>query len=264
MGKVVGLIGSASGKVGNVVYAVSNGIQIARVYQPIVSNPKSTAQMQQRAKANLAGRLSAITPKDAIAGLGSNGRERRGAFLSNILLKATNGLENNLITAKLQPADLLFSKGVDVPVITFSSININTQGLMTMNFKRTGYASQNAWNKAGGMFVAVVVDPVTGNYDFVQTELWNKVDFPEADVNLTQQMAIENIGNHDIFVYFVPYSINENKGSTRTNGLGIDAAAYVASVGITNAASNLIFGYSLYAGKAIPAQAVSHAIEKKK
>lgn len=253
MGKVVGLIGSASGKIGNVVYAVSNGIQTARVYQPIVSNPKSTAQMKQRAKANLAGRLSAITPKDAIAGLGSNGRERRGAFLSNILLRATNGLEDNLITAKLQPADLLFSKGINIPVITFTSISINAQGLMTMNFRRTGYASQDAWNKAGGMFVAVVVDPVTGNYDFVQTAQWNKVEFPEADTNLTQQMAIEKVGNHDVFVYFVPYSINENKGSTRTNGLGVDATAYVASVGLTNAASNLIFGYSLYAGQAVTA-----------
>lgn len=43
-------IGNGSGKVGNLVVATRAGEQITRVYQPRVSNPKSFAQMMQRAK----------------------------------------------------------------------------------------------------------------------------------------------------------------------------------------------------------------------
>lgn len=43
-------IGNGSGKVGNLVVATRAGEQITRVYQPRVANPKSFAQMMQRAK----------------------------------------------------------------------------------------------------------------------------------------------------------------------------------------------------------------------
>lgn len=43
-------IGNGSGKVGNLVVATRAGLQITRVYQPRVSNPKSYSQMLQRAK----------------------------------------------------------------------------------------------------------------------------------------------------------------------------------------------------------------------
>lgn len=43
-------VGSASGKVGNLVLANTKAGQVTRVYQPKVSNPKSAAQMRQRAR----------------------------------------------------------------------------------------------------------------------------------------------------------------------------------------------------------------------
>lgn len=43
-------VGSGSGKVGNLVLANTKSGQVTRVYQPNVSNPKTTAQMVQRAK----------------------------------------------------------------------------------------------------------------------------------------------------------------------------------------------------------------------
>lgn len=54
MAKAVGLIGSLKGKVGNTVFATRRGIQIARVYQPVVANPKSSRQALSRAKFALA------------------------------------------------------------------------------------------------------------------------------------------------------------------------------------------------------------------
>lgn len=60
MAKIYGLFGSMQGKVADVVMAVRNGEQIVRKYQPIVSNPSSSAQVAQRAKLKLMSQLSAI------------------------------------------------------------------------------------------------------------------------------------------------------------------------------------------------------------
>lgn len=54
MAKAVGLIGSLKGKVGNTVFATRRGIQVARVYQPVVAQPKSARQQLSRAKFALA------------------------------------------------------------------------------------------------------------------------------------------------------------------------------------------------------------------
>lgn len=49
MGKnYAGILGQFTGKVGNVVGAVSRGVQTTRVYQPIVNNPKTEKQILQR------------------------------------------------------------------------------------------------------------------------------------------------------------------------------------------------------------------------
>lgn len=54
MAKAVGIIGSLTGKIGNAVYRVRRGEQIASVYQPNVNNPKSKRQQFSRAKMALA------------------------------------------------------------------------------------------------------------------------------------------------------------------------------------------------------------------
>lgn len=251
MSKVVGLIGSASGKLGNIVYAVVNGIQTARVYQPIVSNPKSAAQMLQRAKGNLAGRLSMITPKDAIAGLGSNARARRSEYLRNILLGATSTLSDGDYVAKLEPEKLVFSKGSAIPVIVTTAVAASASGIVTITYQRPNYATQGDWNAAGGMFIAVAIDDVTGNYDFVQTAQWTKPAYPTAESPLTQTLFVENIDDHSIFVYFVPYKLNNQLGSTTSSSISVDVSDYVASLGLTEVASNLSFGNSKFAGLAV-------------
>lgn len=43
-----GILGQFTGKIGNVVGAVSRGVQTTRVYQPIVNNPRTAKQIQQR------------------------------------------------------------------------------------------------------------------------------------------------------------------------------------------------------------------------
>lgn len=60
MAKIYGLFGAMTGKVADVVMVVRNGVQLARKYQPIVSNPSSPAQVAARAKLKLLSQLAAV------------------------------------------------------------------------------------------------------------------------------------------------------------------------------------------------------------
>ena len=60
MAKIYGLFGTMTGKLAETVMVVRNGEQIARKYQPVVSNPSSPAQIAQRAKLKMISQLSAI------------------------------------------------------------------------------------------------------------------------------------------------------------------------------------------------------------
>lgn len=60
MAKIYGLQGAMTGKLANTVMAVRNGEQIARKYQPVVSNPNTPAQVESRAKLKLLSQLSAV------------------------------------------------------------------------------------------------------------------------------------------------------------------------------------------------------------
>lgn len=68
MAKAVGIIGSLTGKIGNAVYRVRRGEQIASVYQPNVNNPKSKRQQFSRAKMRVA--VMALKPLLAVLEIG--------------------------------------------------------------------------------------------------------------------------------------------------------------------------------------------------
>lgn len=59
MSKVYGLQGVLTGKLGATVFAVRNGVQLARQYQPIVMDAKSESQVAQRAKLKLLSQTAA-------------------------------------------------------------------------------------------------------------------------------------------------------------------------------------------------------------
>ena len=85
MAKIYGINGKITGKVGNTVFAIDGGLQVARQYNPIVANPRTEGQQYQRLKVNLAGQLSKGIIPSAIEGLNGNRRQRRSALLSNII-----------------------------------------------------------------------------------------------------------------------------------------------------------------------------------
>lgn len=60
MAKMQGITGKISGKMGAAVFRVRDGQQIVTQYNPIVKNPKSAGQQDQRAKFKLMSQLAAI------------------------------------------------------------------------------------------------------------------------------------------------------------------------------------------------------------
>lgn len=71
MSKVFGLQGYIRGKLGNTVFAIRNGEQIARQYNPNPSNPKSAMQTANRARLKLLSQLgAALQPVIAIPRMG--------------------------------------------------------------------------------------------------------------------------------------------------------------------------------------------------
>lgn len=60
MAKISGISGTLAGKVGNIVYSVLKGVNVARQYNPEPYNPNSPAQVEARAKLKMISQLSAI------------------------------------------------------------------------------------------------------------------------------------------------------------------------------------------------------------
>lgn len=247
MGKVVGLVGAASGKIGNVVYAVTNGIQTARVYQPIVSNPKSIGQSLQRAKGNLAGRISGFVPRTAIMGLGVNARLRRGEFLRNVLKKATANYIDGSYVAKIQPADVLFSKGAVVLPVTLQAINAVSHSVAVV---LNGVADTAI---APEVYASRLVRLVAMVYESNSTELvevTTKVaTMPAQGASATTTIAIGHAGSYDVFVYAIPMSTEDGTAaSVDTSVVGLDDDEIAASLSVNGNAVVFYYGQSVYLG----------------
>ena len=246
MGKVVGLIGAASGKIGNLVYAVTNGIQVARVYQPVVSNPKTGLQTMQRAKGNLAGRISGFTPRTAIMGLGSNNRARRGEFLRNILKKAVVVTQGSNYKAKIDQSNVLFSQGsvpISVSLVNASasanSLVVNLRGVPNLE----NYAAYQT------RIVVMVYDITTQDLIEVVTHMAVK-----PDVGGTAGTTIPVMTNNGYFanVYLVPMSTADGSAVSITSDVaGLDDTAIAAALSVNGNAIVFNYGRSLYVGQSM-------------
>ena len=111
--KLTGITGTGSGKLGSAVFSVSAGEQVVRQYQPIVTNPSTSAQVDNRAKLKLLSQLSAVMA-DVIAIPRQGALSPRNIFVSENypLATAENGVANiNLAGVSLTKA------GMQIPAV---------------------------------------------------------------------------------------------------------------------------------------------------
>lgn len=79
--KLNGFVGTGSGKMGASVFSVNSGAQIVRQYQPVVANPSTAAQVDQRARMKLMSQVAAaMAPVIAIPKQGL--KSARNQFIS--------------------------------------------------------------------------------------------------------------------------------------------------------------------------------------
>ena len=249
MAKVVGLVGSASGKIGNVVYAVTNGIQVARVYQPVVSNPKSALQNMQRAKGNLVGRISSFVPRTAIMGLGNNNRIRRGEFLRILLKAAFVALYDGAYQAKVASEDVIFSKGaVPISVVTPSftatgnNINITLYGPTDTAISAADYAAMQT------RLVVMVYDATSQELVEVVTKIVNK---PDQGASSITNILVAHTAGYVAKVYAIPMSTADGSSvSIDTSIATLSDNDIAAKLNVNGNAVVFTYGKSVLLGQA--------------
>ena len=129
MGKIAGLSGTMSGKIGTIVFSKGeDGISYAKSYQPQVANPRTPAQLIQRAKMNLTGRISELVPNRILA-LGETSRRRnRSSFNKSLLnLITVDTSDPSTYQAAIDPADIVFAKGAEVVHATVGTPTITSK-----------------------------------------------------------------------------------------------------------------------------------------
>jgi hypothetical protein len=164
MAKIYGLQGAMTGKLANTVMAVRNGEQIARKYQPVVTNPNTPAQVAARAKLKMLSQLSAVMgPHIAMPRVGA-------VSPRNLFVKANypaSSFSNNDATIDL--LDITLTKSVvSLPAVLVnrtSSVTTISLGDNTADIDRVVYAlyMRQADNTIRFYASSVVSTPGEGN-----------------------------------------------------------------------------------------------------
>lgn len=218
-------LGQFSGKVGGVIFAVYNGEQIVRQYQPKVNNPKSSGQQLQRAKGNLVGRISQIVPYQILQGMGSNRRERRANFLRKALnLASASPVADNLrnIKATLLDENFIFSQGAVVPTIGVTAMQ-TTANIVYVTVARLSGVSNEDFNTSGAL-VVVVLKSNDGRYENIAYRFVSAAEIMGAQLNLEFPHISE--GAYTAVSYVAPFKTTDGSSlRTRTEQLTGDATS---------------------------------------
>lgn len=243
MAKGKNALGKFRGKIGGQVLRVDAGIgQIISEYNPNPRNPNTAAQVKQRSKMNLAGKISSVVPYDAIAGLGTNKRNARSAFVSGIL-KATTTQQTgsaNAGHADVKFEKVVFSKGSQIPIVATASMDIQTS-VVTVAVSNIGTLT----NLIGWRAILIV----SFNEEVKACMVHNQLLEP----NTTFDLAYLNPTDNDVIsaeAYIVPV-IDNGAEARATYGLLMDnenADQYTASYARTLATLNA-FAASVFVAK---------------
>lgn len=228
MGKFVGIVGSISGKVGNVVFSKGeNGITYGRTYQPQVSNPKTIGQVSQRAKMNLVGRMSQVTPSELLITLGGTKRMRRAEFNKMLLGVVTiDSSAPGVVVAKVAPENVIFSRGTETLQATVSSNlavadNTATIGLTLDDSSVAG--------KYGERIIIAVIDPNDkAGYSLIRYTdvVFDNTTAKTITITLGQGIAHGSL----VSAYRVPYMLTEEGAGMRSQTLANDGTDIIAKL----------------------------------
>lgn len=247
MAKSSNIIGTIAGKAGSMVFSKGpDGSTIMRAYQPQVTNPRSDAQMTQRAKVILSGKLSKIIPAGAISGLMQGTTlKNRSRFTSQVLGVASVTTTGGVKTASVQPQDIIFSEGIVPMTATVGTVTL------TSSTATVALSNVNHDGASGLRLVAVVLNPDRTNaYEacaFVDTVL------REDTTSVVIKLPVTLQAGQSVLVYACPFRLVNRRNNVRSAGVWIDTDIIAElGLGFANAAE---FGNSGYSGATVFTQA---------
>lgn len=254
MARFTKLLGSARGRVGGLVFSKGeNGENYVRSYQPQVLNPKTAAQKGQRAKMNLVGRMSQVTPALVIAGMsGVSNRARRSRF-SSILLKATtlDTSDPSAIVAKIEPNSVVFSEGAGVISATVSTPMAVTARSVTIGLTLADAALAGMY---GEKVIVAIIDPSQkGGYSQVVA---SDVVFDNTTARtISIPMAAEIVDQSLVCLYRAPFVLSDDgRQAIDTSTIYTDGSDMLAQ--LVSVSSNIrLWGNSILNGTLVFTQA---------
>ena len=249
MAKASNGLGKFSGKLGGAVFVIRNGKQIVREYNPRPSNPKSALQLQQRAKGNLAGRISSFVPKEAISGLGVNNIRRRSRFNQLILKGAQVSLIGSDYSAKIPWEYVKFSEGTVISpfyllqlVAKDYEVVVTLNGFSNVDMSADVYASKNA------RLVAMVYDTKSQNLVEVSTAVAIK---PGQGDSAVTRLPVSHHQGYTVAVFLIPFSSADGTAVSIDSGLaGKSDEMIAASLSVNDNAVTFEYGNSVFLGQA--------------
>ena len=264
MAKASNGLGKFSGKLGGAVFVIRNGKQIVREYNPRPTNPKSALQLQQRAKGNLAGRISSFVPKAAIFGLGTNAIERRSRFNKIILDAAQVKLIDNEYQAKVPWENVLFSEGSVIRTVRSagSSANANT---VEVQFVRVSSIPDDVYAASMSRIVVMVYDTRSQQLVEVVTKIVEKP--VNSSTPVTTTVPILHATGYTAALFLVPMStMDGSRVDISTDMATKDDAAIAASLSANGSAVVFNYGRSTFIGQVtyIPNSSSSAAPSKER
>lgn len=174
MAKVYGLQGYLTGKLGATVFAIRNGEQISRQYNPVVANPKTDAQVAVRAKMKLLSQLSAaVAPVVAMPRVGTVSPRNR--FTSQNFEYTTYSNER----ASIPMADIL----------------------LTASY--TGFPGFSATRNSASGIITVLDESVAESWDKVVYVVLKKND--TGSINPACSLVVSEAGSDGLFRGVLPY-----------------------------------------------------------
>lgn len=196
MAKIYGINGVITGKLGAAVYAVRNGEQISRQYQPIVANPQTAGQTAARAKLKLVSQMSAVMgPVIAI--------RREGAVSSRNLFTKVNyplaTFTGNTANIQLESIQLTKSS------VTIPALNVTKGEGATLNLALAG----NDGIGADRVVYCVFVKQSDDSLRFATSRI---VTVAGADNRYAETLSVESAS--DNYVVYA-YSIRDNNGNAK-------------------------------------------------
>lgn len=252
MATIYGLNGVLRGRQGNNVFSVLNGTQVVKAYQPVVANPRTLGQREQRAKFGLAGKFSSATPTNALVGMrGSNPRMRRANFVQNLVNNATTRLSGATVIASIPFESVKFSEGAlgvysYIPSVTAQwsgsasreNVRITVSGISLPNIVPEGY---------GERIVVALFDPLTYALDQLDTAVRTS---SAADFYFRVGARRDVV----VAAYIVPFVANDSVRSFSTSNMySADDAVELQGL-LSSGAASLTFGDSVFVSAvALPA-----------